>query len=110
MVRISAFIAALALAAAAEQCVMAADSPAALAHVERARAFAGQQFVHSLFLCDPRGVKTVVSVAVNGSEHWLPPTQAFDDLYYVGNEFVGVWVLHTSAGLILFDSTGSVAD
>ena len=104
------FIVALALAAKAVQPVMAADATAAQTHVERARTFAGRQFGQSLFLCDPEGVKTVVSAAVNGSEHWLPPTQAFDDLFYVGSEFVGVWVLQTSAGLILFDSMGSTAD
>jgi metallo-beta-lactamase class B len=92
------------------QCALATDTEAAQGHVDLARALAGQQFEHSLFLCDPDGIKTVVVAAVEGSGHWLPPTRVFDDFYYVGNEFVGVWVLRTSAGLILFDATGSMAD
>lgn len=37
----------------------------------------------------------------------LPPTQLFDNLFFVGNQFVGVFVLKTSAGLVLFDSLTS---
>jgi metallo-beta-lactamase class B len=86
------------------------DPPAAQAHVDRARVLAGAQFEHSLFLCDPQGTLTIASVALQGSDHWLPPTWAFDDLGYVGNDFVGVWVLRTRAGLILFDSGESTAE
>ena len=86
------------------------EPPAAAAHVDKARALAGSEFAHSLFLCDPQGTMTIASVALEGADHWLPPTWAFDDLGYVGNQFVGVWVLRTSAGLILFDSGESTAD
>ena len=101
MPEVSAFVAAALVAATASQAVIAADSPAALTHVERARVLADDEFKSSLFLCDPEGIKTLVAVAINGSEHWLPPTKAFDDLFYIGSEFVGVWVLNTGAGLIL---------
>lgn len=87
-----------------------AEPPAAAAHVDKARALAGAEFARSLFLCDPQGTLTIASVALKGSDHWLQPTWAFDDLGYVGNEFVGVWVLRTSAGLILFDSGESTAE
>jgi metallo-beta-lactamase class B len=40
-------------------------------------------------------------------DQWLTPTKAFDNLFFIGNAFVGVWVLKTSEGLILFDSTES---
>jgi len=43
----------------------------------------------------------------HGSGQWLPPTRMFDNLFYVGDGFVGVLVVKTSAGLILFDSTTS---
>jgi metallo-beta-lactamase class B len=35
------------------------------------------------------------------------PARAFDQLSYVGNGFVGVWVLETSGGIILFDTMNS---
>jgi metallo-beta-lactamase class B len=35
------------------------------------------------------------------------PARAFDQLSYIGNGFVGVWVLETSGGIILFDTMNS---
>src|SRR4051794_40193855 len=35
----------------------------------------------------------------------LPPTQVFDNLYFVGDKDVSVWALQTSKGLILLDAT-----
>lgn len=40
----------------------------------------------------------------------IEPTKVFDNLYFVGTEFVGVWVLETSEGLILFDAMGNSTD
>ena len=37
------------------------------------------------------------------------PVKLFDDLYYIGNMTVGSWVIKTSAGLVLIDSS-SLAD
>jgi metallo-beta-lactamase class B len=37
----------------------------------------------------------------------LEPTRVFDNLYFVGSEFVGAWILDSGDGLILFDSMGS---
>ncbi len=45
-----------------------------------------------------------------GGKVLVPPTKLFDNLYFVGNQFVGVFILKTSAGLILFDSLTSTAD
>lgn len=109
MVRMKALIAMLFLAAsmsraATQSPAVTADPPAAQAHVNKARALAGSQFEDSLFLCDPQGGMKIVAAALKGSDQWFAPIWVFDDLGYVGNEFVGVWVLRTSSGLILFDS------
>jgi metallo-beta-lactamase class B len=76
--------------------------------IARARQLAGTQFAGSMFLCENN--LPIVKVALEGSKQWLPPTRAFDNLYYIGNAFVGVWVLKTSAGLILLDSLQSEAE
>src|SRR3954468_11346692 len=39
-----------------------------------------------------------------GARDLLPPAKAFDQLYYVGNVFVGSWVLTTSDGIIMWDA------
>jgi metallo-beta-lactamase class B len=82
------------------------DPPAAGTEVEQARRIAGNDLVQPLFLCRADGLATVRD-AMESSNEWLIPTKAFDNLFFVGNAFVGVWVLKTSAGLILFDSTES---
>ena len=41
---------------------------------------------------------------------WFPPLKAFDNLWYIGNDFVGAWVLNTGEGLILFDALQSEAE
>lgn len=76
--------------------------------VERARRLAGAQFADSMFLCENN--MRVVQAMREGSSRWQGPTRAFDNLYYIGNGFVGVWVLKTSAGLIIFDANQSEAE
>jgi len=39
-----------------------------------------------------------------GARDLLPPTKAFDQVYYVGNVFVGSWVLNTADGIIMWDA------
>ena len=39
-----------------------------------------------------------------GARDLLAPTKAFDQLYYVGNVFVGSWVLTTADGIIMWDA------
>jgi len=39
-----------------------------------------------------------------GARELLPPARAFDQLYYVGNVFVGSWVLNTPDGIIMWDA------
>ena len=37
----------------------------------------------------------------------VPPTRVFDNLSFIGDEFVGAWVVETDEGLILFDAFSS---
>jgi len=83
------------------------DVPAAVEHVTKATTLAGTDLAKPLFLCRPDAIKTVVKALREGTDQWLEPTRAFDNLYFVGNNFVGVFILRTSDGLILFDSSES---
>jgi metallo-beta-lactamase class B len=87
---------------------VAADTATEAQDVARARQLAGTQFADSMFLCENN--MRIVQAMREGSGHWLPPTRAFDNLYYVGNGFVGTWVVKTSDGLILFDALQSEAE
>jgi metallo-beta-lactamase class B len=86
---------------------IATDSPAVLQHVERAKALAGADLQTPLFLCRADSGAVVRQALDNGSSQWLEPTRLFDNLFFVGNRFVGVFILKTSQGLILFDSSSS---
>jgi metallo-beta-lactamase class B len=86
------------------------DSPEVLAHVAKAEALAGDDFKTPLFLCRADSGSVVRHAIETGSSQWLPPTRLFDNLFYIGNTFVGVLVVKTSDGLILFDSTTSAED
>jgi metallo-beta-lactamase class B len=85
----------------------ATDTPAAAEHVRAATILAGKDLAAPLFLCRADSLSVVKQALETGSTRWVEPTRAFDDLFYVGNEFVGVWALRTSAGLILFDASSS---
>jgi metallo-beta-lactamase class B len=81
-----------------------ADTPAAKIYEDKAAAIAGTDLTQPLFLCRPDALNVVLTALKEGSKHWLEPTKAFDNLFFVGNGFVGVWIVKTSDGLILFDS------
>jgi len=86
----------------------AAGSPgAASMHEARARAIAAGRFGDALDLCGADSTRRIAVRIVEGGRQWLPPTRVFDNLFYVGNAFVGVWIVRTSAGLVLFDSLQS---
>jgi len=85
-----------------------ADGPAALAHVNRARRLAGKDLPRPLELCN--GNRSIGRSFQENSRTWLEPTKVFDNLYYVGTLFVGVWIVKTSQGLILIDALGSAND
>lgn len=38
----------------------------------------------------------------------VEPVKIFDDLYFVGNKVIGILILRTCEGLVLFDATGDV--
>lgn len=85
------------------------DSPGALKHVARAKEIAGRDITAPLFLCEVKS-NAGVEHALAGAKTRPAPVQAFDNLWYLGNSFVGVWVLKTSEGLILFDSGQNPAE
>ncbi len=99
-----------AAAAGAEPAIVPIDSPAVLAHIAKAQALAGSDLQKPLFLCRADSGSVVRQALEVGSTHWLAPTRLFDNLFYIGNEFVGVLALKTSRGLILFDSGESPED
>lgn len=94
----------LASAGMARADVAPAEPPAVAAHVAAAERIAGADLREPLFLCRADSLKTVFRTLETRSQVWIEPTRLFDNLYYVGNGFVGQIVLRTSAGLILFDS------
>lgn len=82
--------------------------PTAEDEVANAREYAGEEFAESLFICDPKSTM-IADMLAKGVEQ-VGPAWAFDNLAYVGNTFVGVWVLNTGEGLILFDAGIGEAD
>jgi metallo-beta-lactamase class B len=85
----------------------AVDPPEAARHAARAAELAGADLQAPLFLCRPDSTTVVKQNLESGTQQWLEPVAVADNLYYVGNRFVGVLVLRTSQGLILFDSSSS---
>jgi metallo-beta-lactamase class B len=85
-----------------------ADTPASLAHVARARELAGDDLPKPLQLCNPN--RAPGATYYQTRNNWVEPVKVFDNLYYVGSQFVGVWVLDTGEGLILFDALGSAEE
>jgi len=89
-----------------------ASASSAEAHVARARELAGSDLTQPLVLCKPvpEARDAVLAKSKTDSKTVIAPTKLFDNLFFVGNQFVGVFVLKTSAGLILFDSLTSTAE
>ncbi len=81
------------------------------AYVDRATALAGEDLKPFIRLCAPQPAER--SSAGAESDNYIrtlmarpapPPMQVFDNLYYVGGDWVAAWVLKTSEGLILIDA------
>jgi metallo-beta-lactamase class B len=98
------------LAAALAAPAFAADPAEAQKQAEIAARIAGPDLTAPLFLCKPHAGGVIHEALVNGSKRWIAPTKLFDNLYYVGTEFVGVLAFSTKDGLILFDSGQSEAE
>ncbi|MGI4876778.1 MAG: MBL fold metallo-hydrolase [Janthinobacterium lividum] len=86
------------------------DPPSVAANVDAATRLARQDLAAALFFCEANPTAKVTKVLKEGINVWFEPTRIFDNLSYVGNRFVGVFVLETDAGLILFDSGTSPDD
>lgn len=85
-------------------CASAADPKAEAEHMAAAEKLAGSDLTAPLFLCRPASGGEVLKRAMEGQSQWLAPVRLFDNLSYIGNRFVGAYVLETTDGLILFDS------
>ncbi|MBX7197747.1 MAG: MBL fold metallo-hydrolase [Rhodospirillaceae bacterium] len=91
-------------------------SPAIQEHIDKAYALIGRDLpsglIPNLFLLPRRaGLCAPARVPVAKiDERVVKPTKLFDQLSYIGDAFVGVWVLKTSGGLILFDAMNNPAD
>lgn len=90
-----------------------AESDSALSdmHVEAVKAAAGEDLQNVLGNCDNIGRSfTVASEPGKNPLEGLigkgepRPYAAFDNLYFLGTEWVSAWALQTSDGLILFDT------
>ncbi len=107
----------LALACALGACAVPAEpappaTPATVqAYVDRATALAGEDLRPWVRLCAPQPAERSAGGAENDdyirklmARPAPPPMQVFDNLFYVGGDWVSAWVLKTSEGLILIDA------
>ena len=86
------------------------------AHVQRAKALAGNDLQYLLPVCNPQpaqraggpAVEELLKKAIN--QPAPAPGQVFDNLYYVGSAWVSAWVLKTSEGLILIDALNNTEE
>lgn len=87
-------------------------SSGAAAHVAKAQELAGTDLTEPLVLCKTvaEAREAVLARSKGDTKVVVTPTRLFDNLWFVGNRFVGVFVLKTSAGLILFDSLTSTEE
>ena len=76
-----------------------ADSPAATAIVDRARAASGSEWGEAVeFFCGSSGRPN------RADDPELTPTRVFDDLYALGRTGTVVWALRTPDGILLIDA------
>ena len=76
------------------------------AHLDSAKMFARSDVspaILSVLCADQKTVPLFLAPIVAKSKP-MPPTKAFDNLVYLGMDFVGSWALNTSDGIILFDA------
>lgn len=110
------------LAAALAACAQAPAEPAASAasvdaHVARAREIAGSDLGMLLPLCQPQPAERAApSDRMDDQLRALiakpapAPVQVFDNLSFVGADWVSAWVLKTSDGLILIDALNNAQE
>ena len=81
-------------------------TPEMAAHIDSARTLSGTDVSPAIMkvLCaDPKEVSAFL-LPIMMKSTTMPATRSFDDLYYLGTDFVGSWALNTSDGIILFDA------
>ena len=107
----------LALAACAQLSTSPRPSAGPESHVARAGELAGQDFAHLMRLCQAQPAeRQTPSPAMDENLRRLiaraapPPMQVFDNLYYVGGNWVSAWVLKTSDGLVLIDALNNAEE
>ncbi|CAN5237705.1 N/A [soil metagenome] len=86
------------------------DPPEVAANVDAATKLAAKDLAAALFFCEANPTAKVTKTLKEGLPNWYEPTRIFDNLSYIGNHFVGVFVLETDDGLILFDSGTSLEE
>ncbi|HEY1230920.1 MAG TPA: MBL fold metallo-hydrolase [Ramlibacter sp.] len=87
------------------------------AHVATAKQIAGDDLAYLMRLCEPQPAERATpSAAMDDGLRKLiakpapPATQVFDNLYFVGGDWVSAWVLKTSEGLILIDALNNTQE
>lgn len=79
------------------------------AHLAKAKQLAGEDpfplwVATKGYWCMPPAEGNAVAFAHAQDAEGVEPVQVFDNLYYVGKVFVGVFILKTSDGLVLWDA------
>ncbi len=86
------------------------DAASVAAHVEAARRLAGTDLTPLMGLCRPvaaerSGLAVVAKVVQdNMARPAPPPGKAFDNLAYVGANWVSAWAISTSDGIVMVDA------
>ena len=83
------------------------DSAAVVEHIDKAKKLAGNDLTVPMFLCRADSGMMVRNAIENDSGKWMEPTKLFDNIFWMGNRFVGVFAIKTSDGVILYDSGSS---
>lgn len=84
------------------------EPPEIAANVDEATRLAAKDLAAALFFCEANPTAKVSKTLKEGINVWFEPTRIFGNLSYIGNRFVGVFVLETDDGQILFDSGTSL--
>ncbi len=75
----------------------------ARAHLAKARSFAGSDFLPTEEVqCQELGPED--PYRISSKDDRIPPTQVFDNLYYIGTKTLGAWAVKTSNGIILINA------
>src|ERR1051325_1194406 len=98
-------------------CAHNAPSDATVAaHVAEAKRLAGSDLGALMVLCNPapatRPSQEQVDQAIAGyiARPAPPPAKVFDNLYFVGANWVSAWAITTSEGIILIDALNNKAE